>query len=147
MTSSTVIRSRAHVREIAPPGWGRQKRWEKKRFSASALVSHLGLLWQNGSSYQKKNQDHHHCKDFLNNLVFESVWNYSVSTVNILETLASLKQGSVLLKYLYWSQWWAETDWPHLEAANSNSVSLSDFLSTLWETEQVCIQIWKKSCV
>ena len=56
---STVIRwhhqpslDHAHMRAIAPPGWGRQKRWEKELFSASALVSHLfsPLFWPNGSS-------------------------------------------------------------------------------------------------
>ena len=65
--SNQMTRTRTCKDDRGPPGWGRQKHWEKESFSASALVSHLGLFWQNGSSYQKKTQTYskyfgHTCK-------------------------------------------------------------------------------------
>ena len=75
---------------------------------------------------------------------------FGVSTVNILATRAVLKHRSVLLlseNFCIGVNEAKRQTWPHSEAANSNSVSLSDILNTLWETQQVCLQNCEKLCV
>lgn len=46
------------------------------------------------------------------------------------------------LQILYWSERAVVWDWPHSEAHNSYSVSVSALLSTLWERWYVCLQLW-----
>ena len=68
-TSSTVIRSRAHVRESAP----RLRLKEPlRKIGLFCLCTGLtfGLILTKRQHVSEKKQDHHHCKDFLNDLVF-----------------------------------------------------------------------------